>query len=84
MLTRLIGLINFERLEQTMDQQKLSDLKSTLSSLKEIRNKEAHTHIKGTAKNINAPSTTLNQFEKVYAGLSEFERALKNTMCPRQ
>lgn len=84
MLIRLIGLIHFERLEQTIDQQKLNNLKSTLSSLKKIRNKEAHTHIKGVANSINAPSTTLDQFEKVYAGLLEFDRVLRNTMRPRQ
>lgn len=79
MLIRLIGLINFERIERTVDQRKRSDLETTLSSLKSIRDSQAHTHIRGVTTTINAPSVTLAHFEKVYAGLIEFDKVLRNT-----
>lgn len=77
MLIHLIGIINVERLERTIDQKKLSSLDSTLKLLKQIRDTEAHTHIKGITRNINAPSVTLNQFQPVYDGLKEFERFIR-------
>lgn len=79
MLMKIFGLINFERIEKKVDPVKRTKLESTLSSLKKVRNPEAHTHIKGATRSINAPSITKSQFIDVYDGLIEFDRVIKNT-----
>lgn len=77
MLIRLLGLINVEKIEARVDQVKRDRLKSALSSLKVQRNTEAHTHLKGTARTINAPSVTIGQFPPLYEGLMEFDRVIR-------
>jgi hypothetical protein len=79
MLIGVIGIISFERMEQTVDQAKKDQLKSVLGSLKTHRNDQAHTHIRGVTTTINAPSWTLAQFNPVYEGLLEFDTWLRNT-----
>ena len=77
MLTELIGLINVERLEKRVDKIKFQNMCSTLGLLRDFRDTEAHTHLKGTIKILDAPSVTINKFSKVYEGLKEFEEKLK-------
>ena len=77
MLIRLIGLVNVERLEEKMDPLIKTRLDSTHAALKGARDSEAHTHIKGVARVINAPSATFAQFQDVYAGLKEIESLVK-------
>lgn len=77
MLIRLIGLSYVEKVEQKVDSVKLQKLKATLSSLKDYRNKEAHTHLKGVTKRLDAPSATKNKFFIVYDGLKEFEEKIR-------
>lgn len=77
MLIKLIGLINVERIERKMDAGKFQRLQSTLSALKTARDAEAHTHIKGITRNINAPSITLRQFNDVYDGLAEVDKVIR-------
>lgn len=77
MLMRIIGLIGIERLENKIDNAKLYRFKTVLSNLKTMRDSMAHTHIRGVTITINAPSTTLVQFEDVYSGLIEIDRFLK-------
>jgi hypothetical protein len=79
MLGQLIGIINVERLEKNVDQTKKVRLKAVLSMLKTARNAEAHTHIKGVTRHINAPSITLSQFPDVSDGLTEYDRVIRNT-----
>lgn len=79
MLVQLLGIINVEKIEKRMDQGKLMRLTATLNGLREIRNTEAHTHIKGVTRSINAPSVTLSQFPALYDGLLEFRTALRQT-----
>lgn len=79
MLIQLIGLINVEKIEKIVDQNKRLKLMATLSALKKIRDSEAHTHIKGITRNINAPSVTLNQFPALYGGLVEFDAVMRRT-----
>ena len=76
MMTTLIGVIMYEKLEKLLDQIKFQKLKSELGSLAQKRNKEAHTHIKIT-RTINAPSVTLRQFKTIYEGLLDIEHKLK-------
>lgn len=77
MLSQVVGMVNFEKVERKVDQIKKVKLASTLNSLKQIRDKEAHTHVKGTTRVINSPSITITQFDDVYAGLKEFERIVR-------
>ncbi len=72
MLIQLMGIIKVERIERTVDQIKLARLRATLADLKKVRDPEAHTHIKGVTRSINAPSVTLAQFPALYDGLLEF------------
>lgn len=78
MLIRIIGLINVERLEKSVDHVKFNRLKSLLPNLKTARNAEAHTHIKGITRTINSPSITISQFPPVYEGLIEIDRVLRS------
>ncbi|HDZ9227140.1 TPA: hypothetical protein RUZ93_003490 [Vibrio cholerae] len=77
MLMQIIGLVNIEKLERSVDPNKYTQLISTLGMLKVSRNNEAHTHIKGVARTIDAPSLTLHRFYLVYEGLKNFEVELK-------
>ena len=77
MLIRLVGLVNVERIESKMDAVLKLKFASTLDALKRARDSEAHTHIKGVARVINAPSITIAQFQDVYAGLKEVEKLVK-------
>ena len=79
MLIQLIGLVNVERLEKAIDQTKQARLIAALKTLKAVRDPEAHTHIKGVTRAINAPSVTLGQFPAVYEGLLEYQNTIRNT-----
>jgi hypothetical protein len=77
MLIRLMGLVAVEQLEKKVDQKISASMTATLSSLKTLRNAEAHTHLKGTTRILNAPSVTVGQFQPLYDGLIEFEREIR-------
>jgi len=77
MLIQLLGVINVERIERKIDQNKHHGLKTKLGALKKARDQEAHTHIKGVTRYINAPSVTLGQFQEIYIGLTEFDVILR-------
>ena len=77
MLIRLLGIVNVEKIESRVDNAKQLRLKATLGALKDSRNKEAHTHIRGVARSINAPSVTRNQFTNLYDGLTEYDRVIR-------
>lgn len=79
MLIQLLGLINVEKLERRVDPVKRDRLKATLATLKSARDSEAHTHIKGVTRRINAPSVTLSQLPAVYDGLREYESVIRNS-----
>lgn len=73
MLIQLVGLINVEKLESDLDENKFNIMRSTLGSLKQCRDLQAHTHIKGTTQRIDAPSLTQNRFQQIYEGLKDIE-----------
>jgi hypothetical protein len=79
MLIRLLGLINVEKIEARVDRSKRDSMTAALSSLKAQRDAEAHTHLKGVTRTINAPSVTIAQFQPVYEGLREFDRVIRGT-----
>lgn len=78
LIIQLVGIVGFERIEVNIDAKKLQLFISSISSLVTRRNSEAHTHIKGATKIIDAPSLTINHFNNIYDGLIEFEKALKS------
>lgn len=80
MLIQLIGIISVETLEKRVDQVKQTQLKATLATLKSARDPEAHTHIKGVTRHINAPSITLSQFAVVYEGLVEYDTVIRSSV----
>jgi hypothetical protein len=77
MLIRLIGLIRVEELESIVDPVKFSALSGALTTLRQHRNAEAHTHLRAL-KVLNAPSWTLGQLAPVYEGLIEIDRGIRN------
>ncbi len=77
MLIQLIGVINVEKLENNLDATKFHIMKSTLGSLKQCRDKQAHTHIKGITQRIDSPSLTQNRFQKIYEGLKDVESCIR-------
>jgi hypothetical protein len=78
MMSQLIGIIFVEKLEKELDQVKFQIFQSTLDTLKEIRNKESHTHIKGTTRRLDSPSMTKNRFFGVFDGLKDIETKLRS------
>jgi hypothetical protein len=77
MLIQLLGIISVGKIEKRVDQSKRESLVATLKTLKDVRDPEAHTHIKGTTRRIDAPSVTLNRFSALYDGLIEFDSTIK-------
>ena len=77
MLIRLLGLIAVEKIEQQVNVGLRDAMTAALGTLKTQRNTEAHTHLKGSTRLINAPSVTITQFQPVYAGLDDFDRTIR-------
>jgi hypothetical protein len=78
MLIRLIGIISVERIEKLVDPTKSTVMMSTLVSLKTVRDNVAHTHLKGATRSLDAPSVTINRFEKVHDGLLDLDQKLRS------
>ena len=77
MLIRLLGLIAVEKIERKTDAAIHAKMISALSTLKQQRDSEAHTHLRGVTRTINAPSVTIGQFQPVYGGLVEIDRMVR-------
>jgi hypothetical protein len=77
MLVKTLGLIKLEKLEKKFDPLKFQLLETTLETLKSARNNEAHTHIKGITRRIDAPSVTISRFLIVYDGLLDIDDLIK-------
>lgn len=75
MLLCVFGIWYLEKIEKKA--QLLPQLKSTLMRLKEVRNRSAHTHIKGVMPTIDSPSVTLRDFYNIYNGLKEIESLVR-------
>lgn len=78
LLLLLIGAIRLEKVERKVDAAKYTRLISALTTLKTIRNDEAHTYIKGTTRKIDAPSVTLARFLDVYDGLVDIDSVIRS------
>jgi hypothetical protein len=77
MMMRVIGLVNVERIETKINPAVFILMTSTLATLKKERDAEAHTHIKGVLRVINAPSVTITRFGPVYSGIKAFDVAIR-------
>ena len=75
MLINAIGLCKSEKIERKIDKYgNIQILSTTLGNLKQVRDSNAHTFIKGTITSIQSPSVTISQFQNIYPIVKEFER----------
>jgi hypothetical protein len=81
MLIQVIGWRVVLELERKVDPAKFQNLKATLSTLNIYRNTEAHTHIRGITKRLDAPSVTKANFILVYDGLMDIDHKLRTLGC---
>jgi hypothetical protein len=77
MLIQVIGIVGVEIVEGNVDPVKDSLFRSSLGSLKTVRDSEAHTHLKGFTRTIDAPSVTMAKFNPIYDGLKEYDRVVR-------
>ncbi len=77
MLMRVIGLVKLEELEGVLDPTKFHVMKSSLGTLRQQRDQEAHTYIAGTTHRLAAPSVTMGHFQSVYVGLKDVEMCIR-------
>jgi len=77
MLIQTIGIINVEKLERVFDTNKFIQMTSSLGELKQRRDDQAHTYIKGTTQTIDAPSWTKRRFLNTYEGLKDVESCIR-------
>ena len=79
MLIQVMGIVNIERLEGSIDSVKLQMMKTEFGHLKPDRNIHSHTHIRGTPR-IDSPTVTTRRFKNIYSCLKDIERCVKR-MC---
>ena len=75
-LCSAIGEIIVANIEKQMNPAIRVQLKSELNTLHERRNSLAHTYVKGITQQIDAPSQTIQRFNRIYEGLKEFEKEI--------
>lgn len=78
MLRQVLGIIKLERLEHNLDPAKFPKMQASLESLKKRRDSEAHTHLKGVTKTLDAPSIMLSHLLIVYEGLKDVDNKLRS------
>ena len=79
MLIRLVGIIAVEVLESQVDQATHASFKSTLGSLRVVRDRVAHTHLQGVTTTLDAPSVTSRSFHRVYDGLVDLDQTMRSS-----
>lgn len=78
MFISLIGLVEVEKLEFELEKAgKITQLKSTLGSIKVNRNTAAHTHLKGVTPAYQAPSRVLGDYNIIKPILIRIDRELR-------
>lgn len=78
LLLNLIGLIGVEKIERKLeDTGQITLLKGYLGSIKVSRNQAAHTHLKGITRTYNAPSRTINDFQRIVLVLEKIDQELR-------
>jgi hypothetical protein len=77
MILDCVGFVGFVKLQKSIDPVKDQLFRSELGTLTKIRNELAHTYIKGTTAQFDAPSVTISRLPRICDGLREYDRALK-------
>ncbi|MFA5799473.1 MAG: hypothetical protein WC840_00770 [Candidatus Peribacteraceae bacterium] len=77
LLSLILGAVNFEKIEKKVERKigtkAMATFKSSLGTLKTLRNDVAHTHVKGAARKPgNAPVLVLRWLDEVFIGLKAF------------
>lgn len=75
-LCRLIGAVEFNKVEKSVDPIILSNLIGALETLKAMRDVHAHTYILNTSAQFYSPSWVLSAFKNLYNGLVEFHNKI--------
>lgn len=76
LLVSIIGYHGLEKLENLCDTGRLGNLTRNLNELTIIRNKLAHTYIKGFMTTIDSPQVTYRRFEELEDGLKHLDEKL--------
>ncbi len=78
MLIALLGMITLEKIEKNFEKAgRITILKTSLSNLRESRNKAAHTHLKGATGTYDAPSVIIREFNTISAILYDLDKELR-------
>ncbi len=71
-LCQTIGVVEFNKIERSIDSITLSNFIGALTTLKTIRDTHAHTYILNTPAPFHSPSWVRSTFTNLYNGLVEF------------
>ena len=77
MLVRVLGIGVCEKVEASINVTVQTKFVTELGQLKKLRNRLAHTYIKGTTTQIDAPSVTLQRYADIRAGLKAYEGLIR-------
>lgn len=77
MLVASVGLEGVEAIESTVKAISKARLESELGTLSIVRNNLAHTYVKGVTESIDAPSLTIERFNRIYPALKDYENAVR-------
>uniref|UniRef100_B0T5H5 RiboL-PSP-HEPN domain-containing protein n=1 Tax=Caulobacter sp. (strain K31) TaxID=366602 RepID=B0T5H5_CAUSK len=78
MIVKTAGICNCERIEDSIPPAVLVPFAAELGNLKSVRDRLAHTYVKGTTASIDAPSVTKARFEPIFVGLKAFDEKLRS------
>lgn len=73
----LVGLQGVALMEKRVDPTLFAPMAGALSSLKPLRDTHAHTYLKGSTLQLDAPSVSLTRFGVLYPGLKNVEAVLR-------
>ena len=74
-----LGTVKLTELEKKLEKKaRLTVLKAELSALRTQRNLAAHIYVRGTTSILDAPSVTLNRFEKINPILQDYWERVKS------
>jgi hypothetical protein len=77
LLRGLIGMRGVAQVETRVDPALFVPMCSALTTLKSVRDRHAHTYLKGVTLTLDAPSATRAKFALTYAGLKDIEAVLR-------
>ena len=79
MLINLLGLIDVEKLEKKLEKNfQLELFEENLKKIIEIRNRAAHTYLKGATRTFDSPSIIINSFNNIIPVLENIDKELRD------